>query len=144
MWIAPVVSGVSATLSLIVVILVAKMKTQDDHERWLREERIRSVIQLKLAVSRVRSEYSRPHEVAQVDAGALHHDFDFTEVNAAMTHIDVVGTQSAVSEVATLRRGLREFVRASSNSGPEWRAKRNALDATVNNIVELVRKDVVL
>lgn len=60
-----------------------------------------------------------------------------------MAHLDLVGSPSVVSEVAALRHWLREFVRASTENKPEWRARRDTLDATMDNIVELIRKEMV-
>ncbi|MCX5008299.1 hypothetical protein OHB05_37645 [Streptomyces sp. NBC_00638] len=140
-WVAAVVSGVSAVLSLIAVVLVAKMTAHGDHEKWLREERVRSAIQLKLAVSRVRVQYSRPTGRVCPGSDALH--FDFSEVNSAMAHLDLVGSPSVVSDVEGLRHRLREFVRASKDGEPEWRARRDALDVAMDRIVEIVRKDTI-
>ncbi|WP_406414891.1 hypothetical protein [Streptomyces sp. NBC_01614] len=141
-WVSPVISGVSAALSLIAIVIVAKMTAQRDHEKWLREERVRSAVQLKLAVSRVRVQYSYPPEEVTPDSYANH--FDFAEVNSAMAHLDLVGSPSVVTEVKNLRQRVREFVRAGKDGGTEWRARRDALDATMDRIIDIVRKDMFL
>ncbi|WP_328507055.1 hypothetical protein [Streptomyces sp. NBC_00391] len=130
-------------LSLIAVILVARINAQDDHAKWLREERVRSAIQLKLAVSQVRVQFSRPGDGRRLDGGQPARAFDFAEVNAAMAHMDLVGSTGTVALVTELRGQLREFVRESTENRPGWRARREALDTTVDSIVETVRKDVV-
>ncbi|MEU5698675.1 hypothetical protein [Streptomyces aurantiacus] len=146
-WISPVVSGIGAVLSLLAVFIVAKMHVQGEHTKWLREERVRSAIDLKMAVSRVRVTYSRPaagrpSPSRTLDQSSPNSSFDFVEVNAAMARLDIVGSSRTVLQVATLRDKLREFVRASTENEADWRERRDAVDATVNSIVQSVRKDV--
>jgi hypothetical protein len=141
-WVAPVVSGVSAVLSLVALVYVARVTAHGNHEKWLREERVRAAIQLKLAVSRVRVEFSHPTEGTRTDGDTR--GFDFAEVNSAMAHLEVVGSPGVASEVEALRNRLREFIRASSGNEPGWRERREALDARMDSIILLVRKEVVL
>ncbi|GAA4232641.1 hypothetical protein GCM10022254_33090 [Actinomadura meridiana] len=140
MWIAPVMSGIAAVLSLVTVIIVARMNTSHEQRKWLREERVRAAVDLKLAVSKLRVAHSRPEPGD--DPAATAKRFDFSEVNAAMGRMDIIGCQQTVANVQLLRGRLREFVQAGANGGDEWRAKRTSLDDTVNDIIQLVRKDV--
>ncbi|MFI0370849.1 hypothetical protein ACH35V_23510 [Actinomadura sp. 1N219] len=142
MWITPVISGIGALLSLVTVIFVARLNSSSEHRRWLREERVRAAVDLKLAVSKLRVAHSRPDpgdDRPEVNPGRL---FDFAEINAAMGRMDLIGCPQTVTNVQVLRDRLREFVQASVNGDEAWRHKRTNLDNTVNDIIQLVRKDV--
>jgi len=141
-WLAPLISAISAILSLAAVVIVARMNWRDEHRKWLREERVRSTLELKLAVSRVRVRFSR------LDKGpkALEiagDSFDFSDINSAMARIELTGSAAAVEIVATLRRELREFVRLGVERSSEWRTQRELLDSTVDLLVETVRRDMI-
>jgi len=140
-WLSQVMSGLSAVLSLIAVILVSRLDSNSERRRWKRDEQIQAAIELKLAVSRLRTKYSHPGDSAVAEDFADGR-FDFSEVNAAMTKVDLVGSGATIDAVQTLRGQLREFVRASNAKEPEWRAKRMALDGTLDKIVSLVRREV--
>lgn len=140
-WITPAMSGLSAVLSLIAVILVSRLNSRSEYRRWRREEQVQAAIDLKLAVARLRVKFSYPDEGSSVD-GLADGFYDFSEVNAAMARVDLVGDTGAVNAVADLRAQLREFVKASSTKDANWRQKRMAVDGTVDHIVNLVRKEV--
>lgn len=140
-WIAPVTSGLSAVLSLIAVILVSRLDSRSEYRKWRRDEQVQAAIELKLAVARLRVKFSRPdgEPAAEELADGF---FDFSEINAAMARVDLVGGSDAVDAVKDLRVQLREFVKASSSKDVNWRNKRVAVDGTVDHIVSLVRKEV--
>jgi hypothetical protein len=134
-------SGIGAVLSLVTVIFVARMNSSNEQRKWLREERVRAAVDLKLAVSKLRVAHSRP-EPGDDQPATTPSRFDFSEVNAAMGRMDIIGCQQTVATVQLLRGRLREFVQASVTGSDDWRAKRSSLDDTVNDIIQLVRKDV--
>lgn len=140
-WIAPLMSGLSAVLSLVAVILVSRLDSRSEYRRWKRDEQVQAAIDLKLAVARLRVKFSRPDEEPLAD-GLMDGFYDFSEVNAAMARVDLVGGGDAVDAVRRLRGQLREFVKASSSKDDSWREKRVAVDGTVDHIVSLVRKEV--
>jgi hypothetical protein len=140
-WIAPAMSGLSAVLSLVAVILVSRLDSRSEYIKWRRDAQVQAVIELKLAVARLRVKYS--HSSEDLAAEVIVDDkFDFSEVNAAMTRIDLVGSRDAVNAVRSLRTQLREFVRAGNSRDDGWRNKRVVVDGTVDQIVSLIRKEV--
>lgn len=134
-------SGTSAILSLVAVILVARLNSHNEHARWLREERVRSVAELKVAVSQLRVRYSHPSD-RENQSDPSDKMFDFAAVNAAMARVDLVGSDATVSSVETLRCQLRQLIQASLNGNGDWRTHREAVDNTMSTIVGLVREDV--
>jgi hypothetical protein len=140
-WITPVMSGLSAILSLTAVILVSRLDSRSEYRRWRRDEQVQAAIELKLAVARMRVKFSHPDEDPATD-GLVDGFFDFSEVNAAMARVDLIGNGDAVASVKDLRAQLREFVRACNSKDSDWRDKRMAVDGTVDHIVSLVRKEV--
>jgi hypothetical protein len=140
-WITPVIAGLSAVLSLITVVLVSRLDSRSEYRKWKRDEQVQAVIELKLAVARLRVKFSRLGEDLTLD-GLMDGTYDFSEVNAAMTRVDLVGNDEAVSAVKSLRAQLREFVKSGNSKDVDWRDKRVAVDGTVDLIVGLVRKEV--
>lgn len=140
-WITPAMSGLSAVLSLTAVILVSRLDSRSEYRRWRRDEQVQAAIELKLAVARLRAKFSHLDGPSAAD-GFTDGFYDFSEVNAAMARVDLVGGTCMVSAVADLRAQLREFVKASSTKDASWRQKRVAVDGTVDHIVSLVRKEV--
>ena len=140
-WITPVMSGLSAVLSLVAVILVSRLSSRSEYRKWRRDERFQAAIQLKLAVARLRVKFSHPDEESAPDE-LTNGFFDFSEVNAAMARVDLVGGSEAMDAIKDLRTQLREFVKASTSKNINWRDKRVAVDRTVNHIVSLVRQEV--
>jgi hypothetical protein len=140
-WLTQVMSGLSALLSLIAVIIVSRLDSHSERRRWKRDEQMQAAIELKLAVSRLRATHSHPGD-GTVAGDLADGRFDFSDVNAAMTRVDLVGSGAAIDAVKALREQLRDFVRASNAKDPDWLARRMAVDGTLDRIVSLVRKEV--
>jgi hypothetical protein len=139
-WITTVTSGLSAVLSLVAVVLVSRLDSRSEYRKWKRDEQVQAAIELKLAVARLRAKFSHPDGSAP---DGLETDFyNFSEVNAAMARVDLVGASDAVDAVKRLRVQLREFVKASSSKDASWPEKRAAVDATLDNIISIVRREV--
>ena len=140
-WITPLMSGLSAVLSLVAVILVSRLDSRSEYRRWKRDEQVQAAIDLKLAVARLRVKFScldGESEAERLGGGF----YDFSEVNAAMARVDLVGGGDTVDAVKELRVQLREFVKACKSKDANWREKRMAVDGTVDHVVSLVRKEV--
>lgn len=129
----------SAVLSFTAVIMVARLNHRVERQQWLRDERVKSVVDLKLAVSKLRVRYSHVgRSLPGLDQGV--EDFDFSEVNTAMAKIDLVGTTDMVADVNRLRKELRTFVQRATRKDSTWRESRDNLDKTVDRIVSATRK----
>src|ERR1700761_1675643 len=122
-WITPAVSGLSAILSLNAVILVSRLDSHSEYRRWRRDEQVRATIELKLAVARLRVKFSHSDEDSAADV-FTDGFYDFSEVNAAMARVDLVGGTGVVEAVANLRVQLRDFVKASNTKDANWRKER--------------------
>ncbi|MGK5441069.1 hypothetical protein ACSNN7_04445 [Micromonospora sp. URMC 105] len=140
-WLSPAIAGVAAALSLVNVILISRLSSRTEHRKWLRDERVQAAMAVKLEVSRLRARHSRPND-RQETSPDRESQYDFSDINAAMARLDIVGSNEVVVEVQQLRAQLRDFVRSVSEDKNAWRQKREAVDRTVDRIVALIRRDV--
>jgi hypothetical protein len=91
---------------------ISRLDSRSEYRRWRRDEQVQAAIELKLAVARLRVKFSHPDEEPAADV-LTDGFYDFSEVNAAMARVDLVGGTGAVDAVADLRAQLREFVRST-------------------------------
>lgn len=142
-------SGISALLSLVTLVVVALLNSKVEKNSWLRQERLACAVNLKLTVSVLRKncqDYIRNPN----DSAAIHGLFDFADVNSAMAALDLIGPTAIASDISALREELREFVAVTSSysdiesdAEQRWKASRLLVDARVDSILSLVRAAIV-
>ena len=140
-WLTPAVAGAAAVLSLVNVILLSRLSSRTEHRKWLRDERVQAAMAVKLEVSRLRVRHARSSDLQETSPNR-ESSYDFSEINAAMTRLDIVGSNDVVAAVQQLRAQLRDFIRSVGDGKDVWRDSREAVDRTVDKIVSLIRKDV--
>ena len=68
-------------------------------------------------------------------------DHDFSEVNVALTHLELVATSNEMAIIGLLRPTLREFIKSAIAKDEDWRTRREAIDKQLVDLTQAIRKE---
>lgn len=127
--------GGNAAVSVSVVLLASLLQERRERDSWLADKRLAAAVRLKSAVGEVRADLV---QVARSTDSGTRPKWSFSDVNAAMTEVELIGPSAVRASVDALRESLRELARVVS-AGGDWRSARQQVDGDVQTVMDILR-----